>query len=78
MASTEKGVNSTWYSIIFLRNVFFSKHQNKAEFANLDEFKILSSDFSGLRISTASLTSSAFSTSLASTASKIPFHQKTS
>ena len=78
MASTEKGVNSTWYSIIFLRNVFFSKHQNKAEFANLDEFKILSSDVSGLRISTASLTSTASTASMASVASTALFHQLTS
>ena len=53
-----------------------SKHQNEDEFKNLDDSEDLSSDFSGLRSSAASLSSSASSTSLASTASKAQFHQK--
>jgi hypothetical protein len=56
----------------------FSKHQNKVEFKNLDDSEVFSSDFSGLRTSAASLTSSASATSIASTASKALFHQRTS
>ena len=56
----------------------FSKHQNEDEFKNLDDSEVLSSDFSGPRTSAASLSSSASATSLASTASKALFHQKTS
>ena len=52
----------------------FSKHQYKAEFKNLDDSEVLSSDFSGLRTSAASLTSLASATSTASTASKALFH----
>jgi hypothetical protein len=37
----------------------FSKHQNKAEFKNLDDFEVPSSDFSGLRTSATSMTSTA-------------------
>ena len=51
-----------------------SKHQYKAEFKNLDDSEVLSSDFSGLRTSAASLTSLASATSMASTASKALFH----
>ena len=54
------------------------KHQNKAEFKNLDDSEVLSNDFSGLRLSAASLTSPASATSMASTASKALFHQRTS
>ena len=50
-------------SNIFL---FFSKHQNKAEFKNLDDSKFLSSDFPDLRTSAASMTSIATTTSIAS------------
>ena len=56
----------------------FSKHQHKAEFKNLDDSEVLSSDFSGLRTSAASLTSLASATSMASTASKALFHKRTS
>ena len=35
----------------------FSKHINKAEFKCLDDFKVLSSDFSGLKNSAASMIS---------------------
>jgi hypothetical protein len=50
----------------------FSKYQNKAEFKNLDDSEVFSSDFSGLRTSSASVTS------LASTAFKTLFSPKTS
>ena len=62
--------------LIFFKNIF-SKHQNRAEFKNLDESEVLISYFSGLITSAASLTSSASTTSLASAASKALFHQKT-
>jgi hypothetical protein len=48
-----------------------SKHQYKAEFKMT---AVLSSDFSGLRTFTASLTSLASATSMAFTASKALFH----
>ena len=38
--------------------IFFSKHQNKAEFKNPHDSGVLSSDFSGLKTSATSLTSS--------------------
>jgi hypothetical protein len=38
---------------------FFSKHKNKAEFKCLDDSEVLSSDFSGLKTSAASMTSTA-------------------
>ena len=43
---------------------YFSKHQNKAEFKNLDDSEVPSCDFPGLRTSTASMISTAW------------FHQK--
>ena len=46
-----------------------SKDQNKAEFKNLDNFDVLSSDFEALKIPAASLTSQAYSASLASATS---------
>ena len=61
----------------------FSKLQNKAEFENLDDFEVLSSDFPGLRTSAVSMASTASMTSVASTASMASmtstalFHQKT-
>jgi hypothetical protein len=57
---------------------FVSKHQNKAEFKNFDDSEVLSSDFSGFKTSAVLLTSSASTTSMASTASKALFHQRTS
>ena len=45
---------------------FFSKHQNKAEFDDMDDYEVLSSDFPGLRTSAVS---SASATSLASVTS---------
>jgi len=52
---------------------WLSKHQNKAKFNNLDDSGVLSSDFSGLRISVASMTSTASTASMTSTAS---FHKR--
>ena len=56
--------------------IFVSKHQNKAEFQNLVNSEVLSSDFSGLRTSAASVTSTASTTSVASMTSTASFHQK--
>ena len=53
-----------------------SKHQNKAEFKNLDDAKVLSSDFPDLRTSSASMTSTASTTSMASMTSTASFRQK--
>ena len=53
-----------------------SKNQYKAEFKNLDDSKVFSSDFSGLRTSTASVTSTASTASVASMTSTASFHQK--
>ena len=52
---------------------FFSKHENKAEFKCLDDSKVLSSDFLGLKTSATSTTSVASMASMTLTAS---FHQK--
>ena len=46
-----------------------SKHQNKAEFKDLDDSKVLSSDSLVLRTSAASMTSTASMASMTSTAS---------
>jgi hypothetical protein len=48
----------------------FSKHQNKAEFNNLDDFNVLNGNFSGFRTSTAS------TASMASMTYTTSFHQK--
>jgi hypothetical protein len=48
------------------KKMIASKHQNKAEFNNVDDSEVLSSDFSGLKTSAASLTSLASATSVAS------------
>ena len=55
---------------------FFSKHKNKTEFKCLDDFEVLSSDFSGLKTSAASMTSVASAASMASMTSTPSFHQK--
>ena len=57
-------------------NFCFSKHKNKAEFKCLDDFEVLSSDFSGLKTSAASMTSVASTASMASMTSTASFHQK--
>jgi hypothetical protein len=54
----------------------FSKHQNKAEFNNLDDFNILSGDFPGFITSTASMASTASTASVASMTYTTSFHQK--
>jgi hypothetical protein len=51
----------------------FSKHQNKAEFNNLDDFNVLNGNFAGFRTSTASIAST---TSMASMTYTTSFHQK--
>ena len=58
------------------KKIFFLKHQNKAEFKNLDDFEVLSSDFPDLRTSAASVTSAASTTSVASMTLTASFHQK--
>ena len=57
----------------FHQKKWFSKHQNKSKFNNLDDSGVLSSDFPGLRISVASMTSTASVASMTSTAS---FHKR--
>ena len=57
------------------QNSFFSKHTNKAEFNDMDDSEVLSSDFPVLRTSAASMTSTASITSMASKTSKASFHQ---
>ena len=54
----------------------FSKHQNKSKFNNLDDSGVLSSDFPGLRISVASMTSTASTASVASMTSTASFQKK--
>jgi hypothetical protein len=51
------------------------KHQNKAEFRNLVDSAVISSNFSGLRTFVASMTSTASTTSVASMTSTASFHQ---
>jgi hypothetical protein len=58
------------------QNFIFLKHPNKAEFNDLDDSEVLSSDVSGLRASAASMTSTASTTSMASMTSTASFHQK--
>jgi hypothetical protein len=58
------------------KTYLFSKHQNKAEFKNLDDSAVISSDFPGLRTFAASMTSTASTTSVASMNSTASFHQK--
>ena len=54
----------------------FSKHQTKAEFKNLDDSEVLSSDFPGLKTSAVSMASTASTTSVASMTSATSFHEK--
>ena len=60
----------------FTQKKIFSKHKNKAEFKYLDDSEVLSSDFSGLKTSAASMTSVASTASMASMTSTASFHQK--
>ena len=55
--------------------ILFSKHQNKAEFKDLDDSLGLRSDFPGLRTSAVSMTSTASMTSVASMTSTASIHQ---
>ena len=55
---------------------FFSKHKNKAEFKCLDDSEVLSSDFSGLKTSAASMTSVTLTASMASMTSTASYDQK--
>ena len=57
------------------QNFFFSKHKNEAEYNDMDDSEVLSSDFPGLRTSAASMTSTASTTSMASMTSTASFHQ---
>ena len=57
--------------MILPKKVFFSKRENKAEFKCLDDSEVLSSGFSGLKISAASMTSAA---SVASMTLRASFH----
>ena len=59
-----------------IKKLSFSKHQCKAEFKNLDDSEVLSSDFPGLKTSATSMTSTASTTSVASMTSTASFHQK--
>ena len=62
--------------MIPVKKKWFSKHQNKAKFNNLDYSGVFSSDFPGLRISVASMTSAASTASVASMTSKASFHKR--
>ena len=57
------------------KKISFSKHQCRAEFKNLDDSEVLSSDFPGLKTSAASMTLTASTTSVASMTSTASFHQ---
>jgi len=54
----------------------FSKHQNKAKFNNLDDSGVLSNDFPGLRVSVASMNSTASTASAASMTSTASFYKR--
>ena len=58
------------------RNKFFEKHKNKAEFKCLDYSEVLSSDFSVLKTSAASMTSVTSTASMTSMTSTALIHQK--
>ena len=75
-ASDRKGAKIQHDISWFKQKKIFSKHQNKAEFKNLDDSLDLSSDFSGLRTSAVSMTSTASMTSVASMTSTASIHQK--
>ena len=62
--------------MILSKNYLSLKHQWKAEFKNLDDSEVLSSDFPDLRTSAASVTSTASTASVASMTFTASFHQK--
>ena len=59
----------------FTRNEWFSKHQNKAKFNNLDDCGVLSSDFPGIGMSMASMASMTSTALVASMTSTASFHK---
>ena len=59
----------------FYQNIFFSKHQNKVKFKNLDDTEVLNRDFPDLKTSEASMTSTTSTASVASMTSAASFHQ---
>jgi hypothetical protein len=73
---TEKVLKSNLIFRDSTQKIFFSKHQNKAEFHNMDGSEVISSDFPCLKTSAASTTSVASTASMASMTSKASFHQK--
>ena len=79
MASTASDRKSTKNQYDILRfnppKTFF-KHKNKAEFKCQYDSEVLSSGFSGLKTSAASMTSPASTASMASMTSTASFHQK--
>ena len=72
---TEKVLKFNMIKIDYTPKYFFSKHNNKAEFKCLDDSDVLSSDFSGLKTSAASMTAMASTASVASMTSTASFHQ---
>ena len=77
-ASDRKGAKIQNDILWLYQKIVFSKHQNKAEFKNLDDSEVLSSDFPGLRTSAASMASTAStasSTYVASMTFTTSFHQ---
>ena len=58
-ASDRKGAKIEHDISWFYQKDFFSEHQNNAEFKNLDDSEVLSSNFPGLKTSAASMTSTA-------------------
>jgi hypothetical protein len=62
--------------IDYTPKLFFTKHNNKAEFKCLDDSEVLSSDFPGLKTSAASITAMASTASVASMTSTASFHLK--
>ena len=58
------------------QKVFFSKHPNKAEFNDMNDSEVLSSDFPGFRTSAVSMTSTASATLMASMTLIASNHQK--
>ena len=57
------------------KTIFFSKHQNKVKFKNLDDTEVLNRDFPDLRTSEASMTSTASTASVASMTSTASFQK---
>ena len=75
-ASDRKGAKIQYDFSQFYHKKLFFKHKNKTEFKCLDDFEVLSSDFSGLKTSAASMTSLTSTASMASMTLTASFHQK--